>query len=151
MLEWNIDRIGEGPMKAYKNLGSDLKSSRPHTANQMLGDMCSAILRARISNSTIDEIIKERKQLRDLIIKELTEIVKGWGVFLETVEITDVRICSRTLFSHMQTKFRETQKQTADLHKMQVDNEIELVQLDHNLEQAKRDANTSKTWEMREF
>jgi len=118
MLEWNIDRNGEGPMKAFKNLGSDLCSSNPRTANLMLGDMCSAILRARISNSTIDEIIKERKQLRDLILKETTEIVKGWGVFLETVEITDVRICSRTLFGHMQTKFRETQKQTAVLHKM---------------------------------
>jgi flotillin len=115
MIEWTVDKEGEGPMKAFKNLGQDLASREPRTANSMLSDMCSSILRAQISNSTIQEVIKNRQELREKIIKDMSEIVKGWGVHLETVEVTDVRILSGTLFSNMQTKFREQNRKTAIL------------------------------------
>jgi regulator of protease activity HflC (stomatin/prohibitin superfamily) len=107
MLEWTIDREGEGPMKAFKNLGQYLANQIPRTANSMLEDMCSSILRSQISNSTIGDVIKNRHELREKILKEMSEVTKGWGVHLETVEVTDVRILSGTLFSNMQTKFRE--------------------------------------------
>ena len=60
MIEWTIDKDGEGPMKAYKNLGQDLSSSNPRTANQIISDMACSILRSAISNSTIDQVIKNR-------------------------------------------------------------------------------------------
>lgn len=44
--------------------------------------------------------------LRDAIRKEMQEVVRGWGVWLETVEITDVLISSSSLFKDMQTGFR---------------------------------------------
>jgi regulator of protease activity HflC (stomatin/prohibitin superfamily) len=122
MIEWTVDKEGEGPMKAYKNLGTDLASSTPYTANSMLSDMASSILRNKIANSTINEVIKGRQELRDAVIKDMSEVTKGWGVHLETVEVTDVRILSGTLFSNMQTKFREQNRKTATLQKNLVDN-----------------------------
>jgi len=88
-------------MKAYKNLGSDLASDDPLTANNLLTSMASAIVRNCIANSTIDQIIKNRQQLREAINKEMTEVVQGWGVWLETIEITDVKILSGSLFKDM--------------------------------------------------
>lgn len=107
MICWTINRTGDGPMKAYKNLGSDLASDDPLTANNLLTSMASAIVRNCIANSTIDQIIKNRQQLREAINKEMTEVVQGWGVWLETIEITDVKILSGSLFKDMQCTFRE--------------------------------------------
>ena len=101
MIVWTINRTGDGPMKAYKNLGSDLTSDVPKTANNLLTSMASAIVRNCIANSTIDQIIKNRQQLREAINKEMTEVVQGWGVWLETIEITDVKILSGSLFKDM--------------------------------------------------
>ena len=43
MIEWTIDREGEGPMKAFKNL--DVASGNPYKANEILRSMTSAIIR----------------------------------------------------------------------------------------------------------
>jgi len=37
----------------------------------------------------------------------VNQVVNGWGIWLESVEITDVQILSKTLFSNLQVKFRE--------------------------------------------
>ena len=52
--------------------------------------MTSAIIRNKISNSTIDEILKNRQGLREAIMTEMKEVITGWGVHLATVEVTDV-------------------------------------------------------------
>ena len=54
MLVWTINRTGDGPWKAYKNLGPDLASSDPRQANDTLVSMSSAIVRNCIANSTIN-------------------------------------------------------------------------------------------------
>ena len=132
-------------MKAYKNLGSDLASDDPLTANNLLTSMASAIVRNCIANSTIDQIIKNRQQLREAINKEMTEVVQGWGVWLETIEITDVKILSGTLFKDMQCTFREDQNKTATLQKLEVDQEIRIQKENHDLTTKKRTEDTRKT------
>ena len=57
MICWSVNREGDGPMKAYKNLGTDLTQNTPTTADNLLIAMASAIVRSRIANSTIDEIL----------------------------------------------------------------------------------------------
>ena len=47
-----------------------------------------------------------RQMLRLEICKEMMEVIKGWGVWLEAVEITDVMILSNALFKNMQSAFR---------------------------------------------
>jgi hypothetical protein len=58
MIEWTIDKKGEGPMKAFKNL--DVQKDVPTKANETLRAMASAIVRNQIANSTIDEALKNR-------------------------------------------------------------------------------------------
>jgi len=107
--------------------------------------MASAIVRNCIANSTIDEIIKNRQQLREAINKEMTEVVQGWGVWLETIEITDVKILSSSLFKNMQCTFREDQNKTATLQKLEVDQEIRIQKENHDLTTKKRTEDTRKT------
>ncbi len=107
MLIWAIYREKDGPHKAYKYLGEDLCQSVPTQANNILKEMSNSIVRHRIANSTIEDILKQRDQIRNEIRDEMNKIVNGWGVWLESVEITDVRILSSTLFTNLQTEFRE--------------------------------------------
>jgi len=115
MLVWTVNRMGEGPINAYKTLG-DISSGDPRTANDSLVSMSSAVVRSCIANSTILEMITNRKLLREAIEKEMFEVVKGWGVWLETIEITGVTICSSSLFKDLQTNYRESMRQQATLY-----------------------------------
>lgn len=138
MICWTVNRSGDGPMKAFRNLGTDLTSSTPDTANRLLTAMASAIVRSRIANSTIDEILQKRAELRDAIRTEMATVTTGWGVWLETVEITDVKILSGSLFKDMQCKFREDNKKNATLLKLDVDTSLKLEEARHALTQNKR-------------
>ena len=144
MIVWTVLRTGDGPMKAYRNLGSDLVSQDPATANSLLTSMASAIVRSRIANSTIDEILQKRSELREAIRSEMATITTGWGVWLETVEITDVKILSGKLFKDMQCKFREDQKKEATLLKLDVEISLKLEEARHALNTAKSGQDLSK-------
>ena len=133
MLVWTVNRIGDGPFLAYKNLG-DISSGNPKTANDSLIAMSSAVVRSCIANSTIQEMITNRKLLRESIHKEMFDVVKGWGVWMETIEITDVTICSSALFKDLQTNYRETMRQEATIHRMQIKGEIEQVEAQNGIE-----------------
>ena len=69
------------------------------------------------------------------------EVVKGWGVWLETIEITGVKICNGKLFKDLQTTFREKVHKDAELHRMKINNEIsEFTQeFDKKRDQIERD------------
>lgn len=55
------------------------------------------------------------------------DVVKNWGVWLETVEITDVVISSGSLFKDLQAEFREKMKKESALYEMVVQQEIDEV------------------------
>lgn len=78
-------------------------------------------------------MITNRKLLREAIHKEMFDVVKGWGVWLETIEITGVQICSNALFKDLQTNYREKMRQEATLFQMQVKQEIDQVRTENDL------------------
>ena len=129
MIEWTIDKKGEGPMKAFKNL--DVHKSVPTQANETLSAMASAIVRNQIANSTIDEALKNRQGLREAVMREMKEVVQGWGIHLSTVEITEVVIASASLFTDMQTQFREQNTKKATLERLVVKTDLEEEQMNH--------------------
>ena len=138
MLVWTINRMKDGPFNAYKNLG-DISSGNPRSANDSLTAEASAVVRGCIANSTIEVMIRDRNMLRDAIRKEMFEVVKGWGVWLETIEITDVKISSQALFKDLQTKYREDMRQTATIHKMEIQQEIDQERTKNALEVAEKE------------
>jgi regulator of protease activity HflC (stomatin/prohibitin superfamily) len=136
MLVWTILYTGEGPFTAYKNLGSDLASARPHTANESLVSMASAIVRNCIANSTIHQMLTDRDTVRNMLKKDMFEVVKGWGVWIETFEVTGVTISSQRLFQDLQTNFREKVRQDAEICKMQFGTEIKEIRTKMDQKQA---------------
>ena len=84
--------------------------------------MASSVIRSQISNSTTYEILKNRDKLREAIKSEISKVTTGWGVWLETIEITDARIMSKSLFNDLQCTFLEDNNKKASLLKMEVDN-----------------------------
>jgi regulator of protease activity HflC (stomatin/prohibitin superfamily) len=71
---WTINRADDGPMKAYKNLGSDLSSDEPKTANALISNMASAVIRNEIANKTMMEIMADRETMKELIVKNLMTV-----------------------------------------------------------------------------
>lgn len=138
MLIWSINRVGEGPLNAFKNLGEDIQTENPKSANDTLIAMSSAIVRNCIANSTIDQMMREREKICKAIKAEMFDVVKGWGVWLETVEITDVIIQSQSLFKDLQADHREKMKKEAELYKMIVQQEIDQVKSKEELIMSKK-------------
>ena len=136
-LIWSVFREKDGPLKAFRYLGEDLKNEVPVSANAHLVEISNAIVRHRIANSTIDEILRNRDVVRNEIRNEMNKLVNGWGVWLESVEITDVKILSGTLFSNLQTPFREEQRIKAELIRMNTESFIREKQQAYNLEATK--------------
>ena len=65
-------------------------------------------------------------------------MVNGWGVWLESIEITDVMISSTRVFKDMQTRFREKERRKAQLAKMETDLKLEINRLEKQLLNDKR-------------
>ena len=101
MLIWSVYRDGDGPMRIYTSFGDDLRKSVPTRANHKIENMAVAIVRDRIANLTINDILKNRSKLRDGVKAEMQKLLTGWGIWLETCEIQDVKISSRSLFTNL--------------------------------------------------
>jgi len=119
-------------------MGRCLKDSTPYDANEKLVSMANAIVRNCIANSTIDAIITNRQLIRKALKAEMFDVVKGWGVWVETIEITDVKILSGSLFKNLQSKFREEQNQKAELERMEIEHELNLERLKSDLEMSNK-------------
>ena len=63
--------------------------------------MAVSIVRDRIANMTINDILKNRSKLRDGVKAEIQKVISGWGIWLETCEVTDVMIASKSLFNNL--------------------------------------------------
>jgi hypothetical protein len=83
--------------------------------------------------------------LTDKIRKDLTPILKGWGMFMERIDIKDVKICSGTLFSNIQAEFRVTQRKDADIKTNSSQNFLTKERMKVNLDDAKRQGDIDKS------
>ena len=113
MLIWSIYREKDVPFRCYKAFGDDLKRANPDVANGKLENMAVSIIRDKIANLTISDILKNRNKLRNGIKEEMQNLMTGWGMWLETCEVTDVKISSKSLFTNLQTEFRESSRKEA--------------------------------------
>lgn len=64
MLIWSTYRLDNGPMDCYKFFGDDLKKATPSVANSKIEAMAIAIIRDKIANLTINDILKNRGKMR---------------------------------------------------------------------------------------
>lgn len=102
VLIWSVYREQDGPFRCYKSFGDDLQNPKgPLVANEKLQKMAVSIIRDRIANFTLNEILKERSKLRNGVKEEMQKVITGWGIWLETCEVVDVKIASKSLFTNL--------------------------------------------------
>lgn len=125
VLIWSVYREEDGPFRCYKSFGNDLLGQSPKGPNQKLENMAVSIIRDRIANLTINDIIKHRSKLRNGVKEEMQKLITGWGIWLETCEVVDVKISSNSLFKNLQTEFRENTRQDAEKIRGKIENTIQ--------------------------
>jgi len=87
-------------------------------ANSNVQTMCESIVRNEMANCSLEEVLRDRHSLRDRMKLDLEKQLTGWGIWLETVELTDVKICSVKLFEDLQADFRQETHLKAEQIKM---------------------------------
>lgn len=143
---WVVFREGEGPFKAFKYLEGLGNSGGSPVVNENVARMAESIIRHQVANSTIAEVIANRQALRNKVRDEMLEVVKGWGVWLETVEITDVMVLSSSLFEDLQAPFRQETHREAESIRLATRVKIEEEQLaaETGLAKQRADADTER-------
>ncbi|CAM6005312.1 unnamed protein product [Sphagnum balticum] len=72
---WVIHRGGDGPFRCYKYMeGGD--------ANRNVQAICESVLRNLIANSSLDDVLCNRNQLRNSMKADLKDQFSGWGIWL---------------------------------------------------------------------
>lgn len=94
----------------------------------------------------METLLRKRTSIKDTIIKQVQEKATGWGVWIETIELTEMTIMSASLFTDMQQKFRSTKHVIAEQQRLDVDNKVEDMRLVHDerLKTLREDSATRK-------
>lgn len=145
---WTIhrgdDKDMSGPFKAFRSLDG-LSEDGLRRANENMAQMAGSVIRHQIANMSINDVNTQRELLRNKAKEELTAVAKGWGVWIETVEITDVKISSSTLFENMQAQYKQKMRLEAEDVKMATQKVIDEKKSNMDLEKRNMQAeNDSK-------
>lgn len=97
---WSVNRKGQGPFNCYKYMQGGVD------ANSSVRTVCESIVRNEMANCSLQEVLRERTKLKERMRRELQAQLDGWGIWLESVDLKDVKICSNTLFEDLQAEFR---------------------------------------------
>lgn len=83
---YGIDREldNEGPFLYYKYMTGN-------NAQENVKTMCESIARFVIANAELNEILTNREVLKTKMEKELINQLRAWGIWIETIEINDVK------------------------------------------------------------
>merc|ERR1740123_691822 len=142
---WSIYREDDGPYRAYKTFDG-LSTAGCKDANSNVRKLVEAVLRHAVSGMTINDVMTKRNEIRNHAKEQVLELTKGWGIWIETIEITDVVIMSKTLFNNMQAEHRQAMHMKAE--KINMKTELELAedrrQNGMAVQKAKEEAHTIK-------
>mmetsp|Transcript_60206 Transcript_60206/g.123680 ORF Transcript_60206/g.123680 Transcript_60206/m.123680 type:complete len:417 (+) Transcript_60206:247-1497(+) len=143
---WTVYRDADGPFRAYRSL-EGLTPEGLEKVNNNLQELTQSIIRSQIATMTITEVLSKRDILRDAAKNTMMKLVQGWGVWLETIEVTDVRIQSQSLFSNMQSEYREQIRSKAEQLRMTTDKGIEenRIAIDLDTKKAEVDAQCAES------
>ncbi|HVE87716.1 MAG TPA: hypothetical protein VND93_32885 [Myxococcales bacterium] len=132
-----VYRIAD-PLVAFKMLNFSYAERAAEKLEMMLGEMFVGAVRRLVANLTVEQCLTRRKEgLAVELMREIAPVVsgvgrpedrtsKGWGVVIDTIEVQDVRVLSRTVFANMQARFRQEQEQKAREAELQKERAVEL-------------------------
>merc|ERR1711988_419049 len=100
---FSVLRTEDGPFRYFKYI----QGAGQKMAEDNLKGMAESLTRKHIATTSLDSVLRDRESLRNAVHDEMMKTTKGWGVWLETLEIKDVKICSKSLFEDLQAEFRQ--------------------------------------------
>lgn len=100
---FSVLRTEDGPFRYYKYM----QGTGEGMAEDNLKGMTEALMRKHVATTPLTDVLRDREALRQTVRDEMMATTKGWGVWPETLEITDVQICSNKLFEDLQAEFRQ--------------------------------------------
>ncbi|MFW9901698.1 MAG: SPFH domain-containing protein [Candidatus Thorarchaeota archaeon] len=84
---------------------------------KILKNAAEAIIRTTCANMPIEKIIRERREIINIVSKEIHELTADWGVIIESIEIREVNILEPGLKKNM-----EAVKQAVEARKARIAN-----------------------------
>jgi len=92
VVVWTIYNSKNGPSNAYKKFSDSLCQNPPREANANIVSQASSVVRSVIANMEINDVLSKRETLRNKVKDALRKQLQQLGIFLETIEIKDLRI-----------------------------------------------------------
>lgn len=95
------------------------------SAERAVRTLCEGEIREEIANSTLNNLLKERDSLRSNCMPKIQNKAKGWGIWIETIEITELKIASKSVFEDLQSEYKGQCKVQATKDKTTTDLKIQ--------------------------
>jgi regulator of protease activity HflC (stomatin/prohibitin superfamily) len=111
MLIWKVI----DPEKAFSAVSWNTKDE--NYVEKILKNAAEAIIRTTCANMPIEKIIRERREIINIVSKEIHELTADWGVVIESIEIREVNILEPGLKKNM-----EAVKQAVEARKARIAN-----------------------------
>lgn len=138
VVMWSVNREDDGPFKFYKYSGDGTDN-----VSENLRLVSESIVRNLVANTSISEVMTHRDYIRTTLKKSIMDAVAGWGVWVETVELTDIVISSKALFEDLQAEFRSSTHLNAEKTKLRTEQTVTEGRLAKDLAIAESRADTA--------
>ena len=119
-----IWKVGD-PKMIYQNFDFKQGNDTMAQVSTFLKDVVESAIRHMVANMTIEEVLRKRGTIILKLKEELKYISEQWGIVVETIEIKNVRILSKTLFDNMQAQFRNAVRFEAETNTIETEKQIE--------------------------
>jgi flotillin len=122
--------------------GAEVDFSDPGALDRLGGqlrEVVEAAIRREVANQTLEQVLRQRAAMTELLRQELLAVAGAWGLHLASIEIKSVTILSRTLFENMQAKFRDAVRLESAKSAMEADAAIARERAAEREEEARRD------------
>jgi len=97
---------------------------------KILKNAAEAIIRTTCANMPIEKIIRERREIINIVSKEIHELTADWGVVIESIEIREVNILEPELKKNMEAVKKAIEARKARIAKADAERESRLRELE---------------------
>lgn len=124
MLIWKVI----DPEKAFSAISWNPRDD--NYVEKILKNAAEAIIRTTCANMPIEKIIRERREIINIVSKEIHELTADWGVIIESIEIREVNILEPELKKNMEAVKKAIEARKARIAKAEAERESRLRELD---------------------